>query len=677
MTGNAAFFDPPESVRGMKVLDRNLFRKTVLIPGLAVPEKSIGKLAKSLKKEVLRFRSIKPVVELSAKDSLAKSHKLMLFNPLKIKSAEDFNEDQRTVLEKLNVVLSSFQFYSFDMNYDNWDHAEIIKAVLPEELEAVTGFAIVGHVAHLNLRDGADDYKNLIGQVILDKHRTLKTVVNKLKSIDSEFRNFKMELLAGEPDFTTTVKEHGCTFTFDFSKVYWNTKLGLAVPEKSIGKLAKSLKKEVLRFRSIKPVVELSVKDSLAKSHKLMLFNPLKIKSAEDFNEDQRTVLEKLNVVLSSFQFYSFDMKYDNWDHAEIIKAVLPEELEAVTGFAIVGHVAHLNLRDGADDYKNLIGQVILDKHRTIKTVVNKLKSIDSEFRNFKMELLAGEPDFTTTVKEHGCTFTFDFSKVYWNTKLGTEHNLVASQIKQEDTVFDVFAGVGPFAIPCGKKGITVFANDLNPDSYESLVLNVSKNKANHNSNVHCFNMDGRDFIKQIFSKEMERIWKDPSPKGTVHVLMNLPALAVEFLDSFVGLFNQSSCKPKDPNCLPYVHCYYFSKCENLEQDSREAVERVLGCTLDDSISIREVRNVAPGKEMMCIKFRVPESVLFKGNVETEGYALNCITCDSAADKECGDPFTANQEKYLVKCEPEETYCGKTVSTEDIRSRKYSVHFGY
>lgn len=167
MTENAAFFDPPESVRGMKVLDRNLFQKTVLIPGLAVPEKSIGKLAKSLKKEVLRFRSIKPVVELSAKDSFAKSHKLMLFNPMKIKSAEDFNEDQRIVLEKLNVVFSSFQFYSFDMKYDNWDHAEIIKAVLPEELEAVTGFAIVGHIAHLNLRDGADDYKNLIGEVSL------------------------------------------------------------------------------------------------------------------------------------------------------------------------------------------------------------------------------------------------------------------------------------------------------------------------------------------------------------------------------------------------------------------------------------------------------------------------------------------------------------------------------
>lgn len=52
----------------------------------------------------------------------------------------------------------------------------------------------------------------------------------------------------------------------------------------------------------------------------------------------------------------------------------------------------------------------------------------------------------------------------------------------------------------------------------------------------------------------------------------------------------------------------------------------------------------------------------------TSGYALNCITCNSAINSECGDPFTANQEKYLAKCEPEETYCGKTVSTENVRT---------
>lgn len=45
--------------------------------------------------------------------------------------------------------------------------------------------------------------------------------------------------------------------------------------------------------------------------------------------------------------------------------------------------------------------------------------------------------------------------------------------------MFDVFVGVGLFVVLCGKKGIIVFVNDLNFDLYESLVLNVLKNKVN------------------------------------------------------------------------------------------------------------------------------------------------------------------------------------------------------
>lgn len=64
-------------------------------------------------------------------------------------------------------------------------------------------------------------------------------------------------------------------------------------------------------------------------------------------------------------------------------------------------------------------GQVILDKNPTIKTVVNKTSEIDNTFRNFKMELLAGEETYITQTKENGFVFELDFSKVYWNPRLG------------------------------------------------------------------------------------------------------------------------------------------------------------------------------------------------------------------------------------------------------------------
>ena len=82
-------------------------------------------------------------------------------------------------------------------------------------------------------------------------------------------------------------------------------------------------------------------------------------------------------------------------------------------------HVAHLNLNDEYLPYKHLIGQLVLDvcrkstfrhgnlialqKNKRIKTVINKLDAIDSQFRFFKMELIAGEPNY---VVEHVCKST-------------------------------------------------------------------------------------------------------------------------------------------------------------------------------------------------------------------------------------------------------------------------------
>lgn len=77
---------------------------------------------------------------------------------------------------------------------------------------------------------------------------------------------------------------------------------------------------------------------------------------------------------------------------------------------------------------------------------------------------------------ESNCKFTFDFAKVYWNSRLHTEHGRLVDMFKPEDVIADVFAGVGPFALPAAKKGCGVFANDLNPESYKYLQANVQNN---------------------------------------------------------------------------------------------------------------------------------------------------------------------------------------------------------
>lgn len=110
------------------------------------------------------------------------------------------------------------------------------------------------------------------------------------------------------------------------------------------------------------------------------------------------------------------------------------------------------------------------------------------------MELIAGEPDYVVehvcraaffrTVltdyscqSESDCRFTFDFTKVYWNSRLQTEHTRLVQLFNSNDVVADVFAGVGPFAIPAAKKGCAVLANDLNPDSAKYLAQNVEDNR--------------------------------------------------------------------------------------------------------------------------------------------------------------------------------------------------------
>jgi len=316
-----------------------------------------------------------------------------------------------------------------------------------------------------------------------------------------------------------------------------------------------------------------------------------------------------------------------------------------------------------------------IKKTPQVKTVVNKLDSIENTFRTFKMELLAGEDNFNVEVNESDCLFQFNFKEVYWNSRLQMEHNRLVNLIPKGSIVCDMFGGVGPFAIPCAKnRSCIVFANDLNPKSFESLIQNSKLNKVEEK--VKSYNLDARDFVRKLIN---ENIFFE-------HVIMNLPASAIDFLDVFKGLccekqkfYNPEEEKQRiqlekkerkenkekiiqktnpmvEPNsnnnnndinndnnnqikndgkqeigeikeqkkekktinpkaintfCLPIIHCYGFSNAVDPIEDILNQVEKVLGISVKSEANVHLVRDVSPKKLMLCVSFHLPPSVAF------------------------------------------------------------------
>lgn len=384
----------------------------------------------------------------------------------------------------------------------------------------------------------------------------------------------------------------------------------------------------VLRYPGAKKFV--TVTDChTGKEDKLLLLSPEELR--KPLTEEEQAWLASNGGETTT---HTLTMDYSSYNQHALLRAILPTELvkDIPTSFETVGHIAHINLREEQLPYKAIIGQILLDKHSHIRTVVNKTDQIDDTFRFFKMEFLAGEEDTIATVSENGCSFTFDFSKVYWNSRLHTEHKRIVEELRKDDVVMDVFAGVGPFAIPTCVKGCVVYANDLNPHSYSSLCENAKRNRVS--SNLKAYNMDGREFMENTTKELVEKALMNPADMKRIlcsHVIMNLPASAVTFLDAFRGLYRSVPKDQRETFPLPKVHCYCFSKSEkDPDKDAVAMVERNLGhCLEPGSWTGFRVRDVAPNKLMMRVSFQLPASVAY--SEEDKDYlVVGTATADNA-----------------------------------------------
>ena len=105
--------------------------------------------------------------------------------------------------------------------------------------------------------------------------------------------------------------------------------------------------------------------------------------------------------------------------------------------------------------------------------------------------------------------------------------------------------------------------------------------------------------------------------ESRIHIAMNLPAIAISFLDTFLSLLKREDVEDLtniDPSVLPMVHVYAFSNADDKKNDLKGQCELKLATKLDN-IQIDFVRNVAPSKDMFRISIPLTADILFSSEV--------------------------------------------------------------
>jgi tRNA (guanine37-N1)-methyltransferase len=257
--------------------------------------------------------------------------------------------------------------------------------------------------------------------------------------------------------------------------------LGVKVSETPCLKVPKALGEKAVRL-----VRKLNLNDRELKVQQVedYLYIPLISEpSSAEIKEFKRILLE---FEISAYKFHERAKR--PLKLLDVLEDNLPIRLLASVPRAIdfIGDIAVIEIPPELEDYKKTIGEAILKTHKRVDTVLAKSGAVEG---------------------------------VYFSPRLSREHNRVASQVKEGETVVDMFTGVGSFSILIAKKreNVQVYAIDVNPDAVEFLKRNIAVNRVE--KKVMPILGDVRQVVREQLIGVADR------------VIMNLPGKAIEYVD--------------------------------------------------------------------------------------------------------------------------------------------------
>ncbi|MCL5009398.1 MAG: methyltransferase [Candidatus Parvarchaeota archaeon] len=246
----------------------------------------------------------------------------------------------------------------------------------------------------------------------------------------------------------------------------------------------------------------------------------------------------------------------------------------AGVGFDLIGNVAIIKLSKStsASTIKKS-AYAIMKSNPNIKGVFEKVGRTEGERRISKIVWIAGEKEHVVLHKENGCAFYVDIKKVFFTPRLSSERLRITKLVKPNETVLDMFCGIGPYSIQIAKKANKVYAIDINPYAITYLKKNILLNKTN---NIIVFKGDSKRVVERLSTK-FDRI------------IMNFPVASYSFLDP--------ALKVAGERCV--IHLYTFINVKEGYLDAvktakKEIIQHIPKGIVSTKINHKRAGEVAP-----------------------------------------------------------------------------------
>ncbi len=252
-------------------------------------------------------------------------------------------------------------------------------------------------------------------------------------------------------------------------------------------------------------------------------------------------------------------------------------------GFQRLGRVLVLRLPLSLRPHFDLLGEAWRSE-LGVATVLVRTGPIEGELRRPRCERIAGEGTETEVV-EHGVRWRFDAARIMFAAGNRTERVRAGKLVRPGESVADLFAGIGYFAIPAALSGSAtrVVAVEKNPVAHRYLVENATLNGVA--DRLRAVEGDNRDELLPL--RSFDRVF-----------LGYLPS-AIPWVGRAVGLLRLRGG-------WVHVHTVQDSRAalrsaiEEVETTVRSAGGRTLGPT-----RARAVKPYGPGRTHVVVDARV------------------------------------------------------------------------